>query len=108
MRYFSIMSDPVAAAVYRTMNAGFVQEMYEQYLRDPASVDPEWRALFENGGRGLEPVTGATETTVARSVDREAAISSATALPRSDAPPPSIAGTAQPMKGAAARLAANM
>ena len=32
------MSDPVAADVYRTMNAGFVQEMYEQYLRDPASV----------------------------------------------------------------------
>ena len=32
------MSDPVAAAVYRTMNAGFVQEMYEQYLRDVHSV----------------------------------------------------------------------
>jgi 2-oxoglutarate decarboxylase len=89
------MSDPVTADVYRTMNAGFVQEMYEQYLRDPASVDPEWRALFENGGKGLEPVTGAP-------ADK------GPALPRSDAPAPSIAGTAQPLKGAAARLAANM
>jgi 2-oxoglutarate dehydrogenase E1 component len=81
------MSDPVAAAVYRTMNAGFVQEMYEQYLKDPASVDPEWRVLFENGGRGLEPIAAPEEK---------------------GAGAPAISGTAQPLKGAAARLAANM
>ena len=37
-------------------NDWLLEEMYEQYLRDPASVDPEWRMLFENGGKGLEPV----------------------------------------------------
>ncbi len=29
------------------VNAGYIAEMQEQWLRDPASVDPEWRALFE-------------------------------------------------------------
>ena len=28
-------------------NAGYVLELYEQYLRDPASVDGRTRALFE-------------------------------------------------------------
>ncbi|MBI4542734.1 MAG: multifunctional oxoglutarate decarboxylase/oxoglutarate dehydrogenase thiamine pyrophosphate-binding subunit/dihydrolipoyllysine-residue succinyltransferase subunit [Gemmatimonadetes bacterium] len=37
------------------MNAGYAQVMYEQYLRDPDSVDEGWRELFENGVRGLEP-----------------------------------------------------
>jgi len=39
------------------MNAGYVQAMYEQYLRDPGSVDEAWRALFEDGVQGLEPLT---------------------------------------------------
>ena len=37
------------------MNAGYAQAMYEQYLRDPGSVDEAWRVLFENGERGLAP-----------------------------------------------------
>ena len=39
------------------MNAGYAQAMYEQYLRDPESVDPAWRALFEDGVQGLEPLS---------------------------------------------------
>jgi len=39
------------------MNAGYAQALYEQYLRDPSSVDAEWRALFEDGVRGLPPLT---------------------------------------------------
>ena len=35
--------------VFGTLNAAFVQVMYEQYLRDPQSVGPEWRELFDNG-----------------------------------------------------------
>src|SRR5690348_11564878 len=30
-------------------NAGYVQELYERYLQDPASVDAETRAIFDNG-----------------------------------------------------------
>jgi 2-oxoglutarate dehydrogenase E1 component len=43
--------------IFNTMNAGYAQALYEQYLRDPESVDPEWRALFANGAQGLPPLT---------------------------------------------------
>ena len=35
--------------VFETANAGFAQAMYEEFLRDPAAVGPEWRRLFESG-----------------------------------------------------------
>ncbi|MDQ3208636.1 MAG: hypothetical protein M3Q37_08510, partial [Gemmatimonadota bacterium] len=35
--------------VFETANAGFAQAMYEEFLRDPTAVDPEWRRLFESG-----------------------------------------------------------
>src|SRR5881296_4462633 len=39
----------VSEFVFGTHNAAFVQVMYEQYLRDPASVGEDWRQLFDNG-----------------------------------------------------------
>src|SRR2546422_9797835 len=39
----------VSEFVFGTHNAAFVQVMYEQYLRDPASVSDDWRQLFDNG-----------------------------------------------------------
>ena len=42
--------------VFGTHNAAFVQVMYEQYLRDPASVGEEWRKLFDNGKVAELPV----------------------------------------------------
>ncbi len=33
---------------FQGVNAGYVAELYERYQRDPASVDPRTRALFEN------------------------------------------------------------
>ena len=35
--------------VFETANAGFAQAMYEEFLRDPTAVGPEWRRLFESG-----------------------------------------------------------
>jgi hypothetical protein len=35
--------------VFETANAGFAQAMYEEFLKDPATVGPEWRRLFESG-----------------------------------------------------------
>jgi 2-oxoglutarate dehydrogenase E1 component len=35
-------------------NAGYVQELYDRYLQDPASVDAETRAIFD---RGFSPPT---------------------------------------------------
>ncbi len=79
--------------LYRTMNAGFAQAMYEQYLRDPTSVDAEWRQLFEGGARGLEPLPAPPPPPAA-----------AGAAPAG----PALPGTPTPMRGAAARLVANM
>jgi 2-oxoglutarate decarboxylase len=42
------------------MNAGYVQMMYETWRRDPASVGEEWRALFNDGWKGVEPDEGRT------------------------------------------------
>jgi 2-oxoglutarate dehydrogenase E1 component len=46
-------------------NAEFLDSLYEQFLRDPASVDPQWRAYFERfappgaGERPHEPIVAA-------------------------------------------------
>ena len=39
---------------FEDLNSGFIQELFEQYLRAPESVDPKWRALFEQTPEKLE------------------------------------------------------
>ena len=39
--------------IFETVNSGFAQALYEDYLRDPGSVPPDWRALFGNGVQGV-------------------------------------------------------
>src|SRR5256886_5771095 len=51
-----ITSPLVSEFVFGTHNAAFVQVMYEQYLRDPASVSDDWRQLFDNGRLAELPV----------------------------------------------------
>ena len=51
-------------SVFETVNSGFAQALYEDFRRDPSSVPPEWRALFERGLKGEEPTpTGAPPST---------------------------------------------
>ncbi|HET7042249.1 MAG TPA: 2-oxo acid dehydrogenase subunit E2, partial [Gemmatimonadales bacterium] len=89
--------------VFETANAGFAQALYEDYLRDPASVSAEWRRLFESGQVGERPPApsnGAVATPVTNG-----------AGPAST-PQPMAAGTppagAVLIKGPALRLAQNM
>jgi 2-oxoglutarate dehydrogenase E1 component len=44
--------------VFDSYNAGYVQALYEEFLRDPGSVDERWRAVFGLGPEdaGLIPV----------------------------------------------------
>jgi 2-oxoglutarate dehydrogenase E1 component len=44
--------------VFDSYNAGYAQALYEQYVRDPGSVDDRWRALFGSSpeASGLIPV----------------------------------------------------
>src|SRR2546426_3172158 len=81
--------------------------MYEQYLRDPASVGEEWRKLFDNGKVAELPIIPTNRSEVLGSGEPGAVPSApppATA-PRS-ALPPSTSLT--PITGPAARLAQNM
>ena len=63
--------------VFETANAGFAQAIYEDYLRDPALVAPEWRnrgvgtALIVRSGNRLA-ARGATEWTLAVTVGNPA------------------------------------
>jgi 2-oxoglutarate decarboxylase len=94
--------------VFETANAGFAQVMYEEFLRDPSAVGPEWRRLFESGTVGLGNGTGRRDGATA-----EAAPPAVTPAPPrptvAPSPPPAglPAGTT-PIKGPAARLVANM
>ena len=72
------------------VNAGYISEMQEQWLRDPASVDPEWRALFEPAIAA--PAAEGNGTQQGGPTER---------------PTPLPAG-ATPLRGPAARLARNM
>jgi len=43
----SVMKQFEASSALYGANAPFVEELYERYLQDPASVSPEWRAQFD-------------------------------------------------------------
>ncbi|MEA2650301.1 MAG: hypothetical protein QOI85_22, partial [Chloroflexota bacterium] len=85
------------------VNAGYVADLYERYRNDPASVDGEWRRLFDSGAGGYEPVAapssnGNRQATDAPTPAAPAAVPAATSIPEG----------ATPIKGPAARLAHNM
>src|SRR2546426_1543515 len=102
---------PVSEFVFGTYDAAFVQAMYEDYLRDPASVGPEWRELFDNGRLGELPIIptnrsevvsdGGKTGTGERGVVPDAA-------PVSPTPHSPLPAGASPITGPAARLVTNM
>ncbi|HET8648727.1 MAG TPA: multifunctional oxoglutarate decarboxylase/oxoglutarate dehydrogenase thiamine pyrophosphate-binding subunit/dihydrolipoyllysine-residue succinyltransferase subunit, partial [Gemmatimonadales bacterium] len=81
--------------VFETANAGFAQALYEDFLRDPASVSPEWRQLFESGVVGERPPAPPAPAPGQPS-------------PAASAASGDGAGGQILLKGPAARLAANM
>ena len=103
---------PVDPNVFETANAGFAQAIYEEFLRDPTAVDPEWRRLFESGvvgqrdgGAAGQRGGGAHQSTPFELKPGNTATTPST--PASTAPLPS-GPAAQPIKGPAAKLVANM
>ena len=92
--------------VFGTHNAAFVQAMYEDYLRDPASVGQEWRELFDNGKLAELPVIPTDRSQVPRetgNVTRETEPAAPPTIPVSRVPAGAV-----PITGPAARLVANM
>ena len=108
--------------VFGTHNAAFVQVMYEEYLRDPSSVDPEWRELFDNGRVAELPIIpmGSGEWGVVRPVATQSSVATPPAsaapasptphspLPQGTTPHSPLPNGASPITGPAARLVANM
>ena len=81
------MVDVVDPNVFETANAGFAQVMYEEFLRDPAAVGPEWRRLFESGIVGERPDgNGATAPRPAVAAALPTAAAPAAAVPTAAAP----------------------
>jgi 2-oxoglutarate dehydrogenase E1 component len=93
--------------VFETANAGFAQAMYEEFLRDPAAVGPEWRRLFESGVVGERDgrEAGLRGSGAERPRSQEPEADLAAPRPRGPAAPPS---GVSPIKGPAAKLVANM
>src|SRR4051794_2886520 len=56
-------------------NAGYVADLFDQYQRDPASVDPESRAIFD--AWQARPARQAAPTAVADALDVSAAAGAA-------------------------------
>ena len=100
-------------------NDWLVEEMYEQYRENPASVSESWREFFadyrQGNGAGSadgEPVVTRTAAPPAEPSPPAAAEAPPAARPPAVAPapppqPPAATGP-EPMRGAAARTAANM
>ena len=111
-------------------NAWLVDEMYEQYLDDPASVSESWRDFFADYKRDVDPATAAptppaAPTPTAANGAQPAATPSPAAPTSPEAPPtPATAPSApspmaapapvaeeppgEPLRGAAARIVQNM
>lgn len=92
--------------VFETANAGFAQVMYEEFLRDPASVDAEWRLLFESGVVGEAPALNGSGA--APKVEAGAPAPAAAPAAPEAVPGPSLPASAVQIKGPAARLVQNM
>ncbi len=99
--------------IFETVNSGFAQALYEDYLRDPDSVSPEWRELFENGVQGEEPAgTAAGGAGAAPAAAEAVAAAARSASPPTTPAPPATpvppTGIVEPIKGPALRLLENM
>jgi multifunctional 2-oxoglutarate metabolism enzyme len=90
-------------------NDWLVDEMYEEYLRDPSSVSESWRDYFSD----YKPASGNGATAPAPASPPEAAPAAAAAAAPAKTkaePAPSEADgeTVEPLRGASARIVANM
>jgi 2-oxoglutarate dehydrogenase E1 component len=64
-------------------NAAFLDALYEQYLRDPASVEDKWRRYFESlpGPKGAERSQGPIEAALAERARQPRVAAPATSAP---------------------------
>jgi len=98
----------VSEFVFGTNNAAFVQVMYEQYLRDPASVSDDWRQLFDNGKLAELPVIPTTAAEALQSTGSGERGVVGGGAPSGPTPHSPLPAGLTPITGPAARLVQNM
>ena len=94
------LADQLATSALSGGNAGFIEDLYEQYLRDPGAVDPTWAEYFArlktvggDAGRGETAHGPIRERLLAR-------VKSAPSAPAGNAPTDGASAT----QGAVSRL----
>src|SRR5258706_12711904 len=79
-------------------NIAFIEELYERYRANPDSVSPSWREFFHDYG---------VAAGFSRPNDEDGRLKPAATQPPPETPALRLAG-ATPLRGAAAKIAANM
>jgi multifunctional 2-oxoglutarate metabolism enzyme len=88
-------------------NSWLVDEMYERYLADPSSVSASWQEFFADYSLDKSALVTAKERAAAPS-PAAAAATTAPAPPPGDGAGDEPAPAGEPIRGAAARIVANM
>ena len=96
------MSDSLRALLDSTPlgagNAPYIESLYEQFLADPASVEPAWREYFKSLGGGNEAAHGPIREALAQRASRPSMASPAAA------PAAAVTGDASAKQASVARL----
>src|SRR6202521_968132 len=91
------LADQLAATALSGGNAGFIEDLYEQFLRDPNGVDPGWAAYFSRLQAGAVGE-------VAHTPIRERLLARLTLPPARSGPQSAESGGASAKQGAVSRL----
>src|SRR5580704_10463231 len=98
------LADQLAATALSGGNAGFIEDLYEKFLQDPASVDPAWAKYFGDL-RGTSTREIAHGEVRERLLTRQERPPSAASPGSPASPEPSAAGdVASAKQGAVSRL----
>ena len=91
------LADQLATTALSGGNAGFIEDLYEQFLRDPGAVEPAWAAYFSRlqDGAGRD---------IAHSPIRERLAARATSAPAAGGATSLESGGASAKQGAVSRL----
>jgi 2-oxoglutarate dehydrogenase E1 component len=90
------LADQLATTALSGGNAGYIEDLYERFLKDPSSVEPAWRQYFSElkAGAGAETAHSAIRERLLARLQQPAA----------GAGPAAVAGGASAKQGAVSRL----
>src|SRR6202521_1755239 len=89
------LADQLATTALSGGNADFIEDLYEQFLRDPGTVDPAWREYFKSVGSSGD---------IAHGPIRERLLARAQQSPTAAAAPRNPSDGASAKQGAVSRL----